>query len=84
MHTLKDAANLGFLSAIVADARFFSYNNNNHLFSKGLAKEKMADADELFHKKGVAIVTAEHAASIAEKRFVPVDWAKILANKANK
>lgn len=44
----------------------------------------MADADELFHKKHVAILTADQAIDVAEKRLVPIEWAKILAARASK
>ena len=71
-HTLKDAANLGFFCAIVHDA------------SKGLVDEKIKDANELFRKKNVAILSTEEAIRVVEKRFIPLEWARILVNRAHK
>ncbi|CAI4227820.1 unnamed protein product [Auanema sp. JU1783] len=67
MHTLKDAASLGYLSAIVTDC------------SKGLSTEKKKEADDLFRAKKVAIVSEDTASSIIDRQAVPIEWLEALA-----
>uniref|UniRef100_A0A1I7WMB6 nicotinamidase n=1 Tax=Heterorhabditis bacteriophora TaxID=37862 RepID=A0A1I7WMB6_HETBA len=70
MHTLKDANNLGFLSAIVTDC------------SKGISSEKIAEAQRFFIQKGVALLEMKEAREVIRRNSVPFEWVRWLALNA--
>ncbi|GMS96172.1 hypothetical protein PENTCL1PPCAC_18347 [Pristionchus entomophagus] len=60
--TLKDAADLGFFTAIVADA------------SKGLDNERIRETNDEFYKKKIAVLSAGEAMTALRKDVVPIEW----------
>ncbi|CAI5447006.1 unnamed protein product [Caenorhabditis angaria] len=70
MHTLKDASKRGFLTSIVRTG------------SKGLSSLKMDEANEMFQKRGVAIIDDEMARNISTRQAYPIEWIRLLIHQA--
>ncbi|CAB3406753.1 unnamed protein product [Caenorhabditis bovis] len=71
MHTLKDASKKGFLTCILSTG------------SKGLSSSKMDEANEMFRKRGIAIVEDDMAECISKRTAFPIEWIQYLAQQAH-
>ncbi|GMT24697.1 hypothetical protein PFISCL1PPCAC_15994, partial [Pristionchus fissidentatus] len=60
--TLKDAADLGFYTAVVSDA------------SKGLDSDRIRETNEAFYKRRIAVMTSGEASCAMRKDIFPIEW----------
>uniref|UniRef100_A0A1I7TVP6 nicotinamidase n=1 Tax=Caenorhabditis tropicalis TaxID=1561998 RepID=A0A1I7TVP6_9PELO len=65
--TCLDAVKQNFLAAVIPEC------------SAGLTKKGIAESEEAFTKKGVAMISKEDATKIIGKSFLPIEWIQNIA-----